>query len=84
MKKLIILCLLVSFSFGSSLCNYYSNEVEKDLSKIVMSLQDNQPSLAKMEYEYFKIDIRSAIVECNGETKDALIRLRDRMNEIMK
>ena len=49
-----------------------------------MALEDNQPSVAKMEYEMFKFDIRSAIVECDGKVKDASIKLRDRMKEIMK
>lgn len=84
MKKLAILCLLVSFSFGETLCEYYVKQVDKDLSKISMALEDNQPSVAKMEYEMFKIDVRSAIVECDGKVKDASIKLRDRMKEIMK
>ena len=84
MKKLAILCLLVSFSFGETLCEYYVKQVDKDLSKISMALEDNQSSIAKMEYEMFKIDIRSAIVECDGKVKDASIKLRDRMKEIMK
>ena len=84
MKKLAILCLLVSFSFGETLCEYYVKQVDKDLSKISMALEDNQPSVAKIEYEMFKIDVRSAIVECDGKVKDASIKLRDRMKEIMK
>lgn len=84
MKKLVFLCLLVSFSFGETLCEYYAKQVDKDLSKISMALEDNQPSVAKMEYEMFKIDVRSAIVECDGKVKDASIKLRDRMKEIMK
>lgn len=84
MKKLAILCLLVSFSFGETLCEYYVKQVDKDLSKISMALEDNQPSVAKMEYEMFKVDVRSAIVECDGKVKDASIKLRDRMKEIMK
>ena len=84
MKKLVFLCLLVSFSFGETLCEYYVKQVDKDLSKISMALEDNQPSVAKMEYEMFKIDVRSAIVECDGKVKDASIKLRDRMKEIMK
>ena len=84
MIKLIILCLLVSFSFGETLCEYYVKQVDKDLSKISMALEDNQPSVAKMEYEMFKVDVRSAIVECDGKVKDASIKLRDRMKEIMK
>ena len=84
MKKLVFLCLLVSFSFGETLCEYYVKQVDKDLSKISMALEDNQPSVAKMEYEMFKVDIRSAIVECDGKVKDASIKLRDRMKEIMK
>ena len=84
MKKLAILCLLVSFSFGETLCEYYVKQVDKDLSKISMALEDNQPSAAKMEYEMFKVDVRSAIVECDGKVKDASIKLRDRMKEIMK
>lgn len=84
MKKLVFLCLLVSFSFGETLCEYYVKQVDKDLSKLSMALEDNQPSVAKMEYEMFKIDVRSAIVECDGKVKDASIKLRDRMKEIMK
>ena len=84
MIKLVFLCLLVSFSFGETLCEYYVKQVDKDLSKISMALEDNQPSVAKMEYEMFKVDIRSAIVECDGKVKDASIKLRDRMKEIMK
>ena len=84
MKKLVILCLLVSFSFGETLCEYYAKQVDKDLSKISMALEDNQPSVAKMEYEMFKFDVRSAIVECDGKVKDASIKLRDRIKEIMK
>ena len=84
MKKLAILCLLVGFSFGETLCEYYVKQVDKDLSKISMALEDNQPSVAKMEYEMFKVDVRSAIVECDGKVKDASIKLRDRMKEIMK
>ena len=84
MKKLAILCLLVSFSFGETSCEYYVKQVDKDLSKISMALEDNQPSVAKMEYEMFKVDVRSAIVECDGKVKDASIKLRDRMKEIMK
>ena len=84
MKKLVFLCLLVSFSFGETLCEYYVKQVDKDLSKISMALEDNQPSVAKMEYEMFKVDVRSAIVECDGKVKDASIKLRDRMKEIMK
>lgn len=72
MKKLVILCLLVSFSFGETLCEYYVKQVDKDLSKISMALEDNQPSVAKMQYEMFKIDISSAIVECDGKVKDVL------------
>ena len=84
MIKLVFLCLLVSFSFGETLCEYYVKQVDKDLSKISMALEDNQPSVAKMEYEMFKVDVRSAIVECDGKVKDASIKLRDRMKEIMK
>ena len=84
MKKLAILCLLVSFSFGETLCEYYVKQVDKDLSKISMALEDNQSSIVKMEYEMFKVDVRSAIVECDGKVKDASIKLRDRMKEIMK
>ena len=84
MKKLVFLCLLVSFSFGETLCEYYVKQVDKDLSKLSMALEDNQPSVAKMEYEMFKIDVRSAIVECDGKVKDASIKLRDRMKDIMK
>ena len=43
MKKLVLLCLLVSFSFGETLCEYYAKQVDKDLSKISMALEDNQP-----------------------------------------
>lgn len=84
MEKLVILCLLVSFSFGETLCEYFTKQVDKDLSKISMALEDNQPSIVKMEYEIFKVDVRSAIVECDGKAKDASIKLRDRMKEIMK
>ena len=75
---------MVSFSFGETLCEYYVKQVDKDLSKISMALEDNQHSVAKMEYEMFKVDVRSAIVECDGKVKDASIKLRDRMKEIMK
>ena len=84
MKKLVFLCLLVSFSFGETLCEYYAKQVDKDLSKISMALEDNQPHVVKIQYEMFKIDISSAIVECDGKVKDASIKLRDRMKEIMK
>ena len=84
MKKLVILCLLVSFSFVETLYEYYAKQVDKDLFKLSMALEDNQPSVAKMEYEMFKIDVRSAIVECDGKVKDASIKLRDRMKDIMK
>lgn len=84
MTKLLILCLLVSFSFAETLYEYYVKQADKDLSKISMALEDNQPTVAKMEYEMFKIDVRSAIVECDGKDKEASIKLRDGMKEIMK
>lgn len=84
MKKLVILCLCFSFSFAGTLCNHYKKEVDKDLSKIVMTPEDNHTNSARLEYEYFQIDIRSAIVECDGKEKAILIKLRDNMKEIMK
>ena len=53
MKKLVILCLCFSFSFAGTLCNHYKKEVDKDLSKIVMTPEDNHTNSARLEYEYF-------------------------------
>lgn len=79
MKKIFLVLLLCSGLFANSLCILSKNKVDKSIEIMLVDFKNNDIDSLRVNYEYFKVWIDMAIMNCDGAMYHFLLDTKSKM-----
>lgn len=79
MKKILLLLLLCSGLFANNLCTVSRSKVDKSIEIMIIDLKNNDINSLRVNYEYFKVWIDMAIMNCDGAMYYFLLDTKSKM-----
>lgn len=79
MKKIFLVLLLCSGLFANSLCILSKNKVDKSIEIMLVDFKNNDIDSLRVNYEYFKVWIDMAIMNCDGAMYYFLLDTKSKM-----